>query len=845
MHNLSTSSYCHGLSNPTANPPSGHYASPSCSRNYCTDTSSDEGCGPSTGEFIRPHPFQQTNPYYYDATAMLPPPNSTYTHCYPPDIGPPPRNNTMYPGPMSNPGMNPWYPNHPMGAAQHEQMLNLHFSNSNGREARNRAEKNRRDKLNGSIQELSSMVPHVADSPRRVDKTAVLRFSAHGLRLLYVFGNAINGKQSVESFVPDSLMRLLDSFLLTLTCRGQIVLVSPSVEQHLGHCQTDLFGQNIAQITHPDDQAMLKKQLIPTGLENLFDVQPEDESGEPRPRTKEEEEEIDRKLSADKRVFTVRLARAGPRSEPPTYEIVKIDGYFRRADSAPRGVKTSTYPSGLQLIRRPRGRDDSIPLHTISGNDIVLIALARVIKPPKVCERLLEANHYEYKTRHLIDGRIIQCDQRISLVAGYMTDEVNGLSPFTFMHQDDVRWVIVALRQMYDCNSTYGESCYRLITRTGKFIYLKTRGYLEIDKEKNKVQSFICINTLVDEDEGKRRVREMKAKFSVFVKTKIPPSAIDAPAAENPQQLERAILCLIHNLDKSNESEDDSNGPEKSDGSQRHSKSPPLVLVPPKPCTIKSSITKSVNVVNITAKHFQNKSHLNNVKSPNPDEEGTANSPTNREAKTPDVERKDENDRVAGLEAIVVKEENDSDCEQRVPPLPTATGYFEMSTYTQSMSSSSSLDPNILSCADQPVRSRSVLKRMRSFDQFEDENESIAPKRNVSENHIFRTPSIQDLTNPSADLLQVLPNSFEALDRSLLHVESATTELKDQCNNFRIDASTQHQLDEIIEEHQEQREMLESMQSEFQAHLNNTGPIRPNLKDNNPAFSNKNELKPR
>ena len=59
-----------------------------------------------------------------------------------------------------------------------------HFSN-NGREARNRAEKNRRDKLNGSIQELSMMVPHVAESPRRVDKTAVLRFSAHGLRIDY------------------------------------------------------------------------------------------------------------------------------------------------------------------------------------------------------------------------------------------------------------------------------------------------------------------------------------------------------------------------------------------------------------------------------------------------------------------------------------------------------------------------------------------------------------------------------------------------------------------------------------------------------------------------------------
>lgn len=29
------------------------------------------------------------------------------------------------------------------------------------------------------------MVPHVSDSPRRVDKTAVLRFSAHGLRIDY------------------------------------------------------------------------------------------------------------------------------------------------------------------------------------------------------------------------------------------------------------------------------------------------------------------------------------------------------------------------------------------------------------------------------------------------------------------------------------------------------------------------------------------------------------------------------------------------------------------------------------------------------------------------------------
>ena len=73
--------------------------------------------------------------------------------------------------------------------------------------------------------------------------------------------------------------------------------------------------------------------------------------------------------------------------------------------------------------------------------------MARVIKRPLICDRLLESCTYEYKTRHLVDGRIVQCDQRISIVAGYLTDEVSGLSPFTFMHRDDVRWVMVALRQ--------------------------------------------------------------------------------------------------------------------------------------------------------------------------------------------------------------------------------------------------------------------------------------------------------------------------------------------------------------------------------------------------------------
>ena len=58
-------------------------------------------------------------------------------------------------------------------------LLNL----SSSREMRNRAEKQRRDKLNAYISELYSLVPSAAAAPRKLDKTSTLRLSANFLRI--------------------------------------------------------------------------------------------------------------------------------------------------------------------------------------------------------------------------------------------------------------------------------------------------------------------------------------------------------------------------------------------------------------------------------------------------------------------------------------------------------------------------------------------------------------------------------------------------------------------------------------------------------------------------------------
>ncbi|XP_055706722.1 basic helix-loop-helix ARNT-like protein 1 isoform X2 [Phlebotomus papatasi] len=719
---------------------------------------------------------------------------------------------------QSMPHQHTWY-QPPLMPPEH--MMNMiQLTNSNGREARNRAEKNRRDKLNNSIQELSGMVPHVAESPRRVDKTAVLRFSAHGLRIDYVFGKSAGPCQfRIKPQTTDAFLRLLDSFLLTLTCRGQILLVSPSIEQHLGHCQTDLYGQSILNITHPNDHSLLKRQLVPSDLENLFDIQPGDDNLEPRPRSKEEEDEIDERLRKDRRDFTIRLARAGPRSEPTAYEVVRIDGCFRRADSAPRGTKASTFPGGLQLIRRTRGRDDSLPLHAISGNDIVLVAMARVLKPPSICDRLIEACKHEYKTRHLIDGRIVQCDQRISIVAGYLTEEVSGLSPFTFMHKDDVRWVMVALRQMYDYSRQYGESCYRLITRTGQFIYLRTRGFLEIDKETNKVHSFICINTLVSEDEGKRLVREMKKKFSIIIDPdEVAGAESEEAAVENPHQIERAIMNLITNLVPPEGLPDIPGQPDSPASTvskdSRYTKSPPLSIIAPKPSTIKTSIVKSVSVVEAATKNIKSPESISSVSSPSSD----IHRPSVLQ-RTPG-KRGGKSEYYGSPASVGIKEETESLAspysDQRTTPLPSSVGYFERYDLQDPegiLYGSETAQNQTFFRTEAGHRTSSVLKRTFCGEPM---MESMTKRRNLMSPGGAGSSlesSIEKINNPRNDLEQVLPPTFRDIDQSLTNIGDAVDVLNEQ--SYLLSSSNTHQLEEIMEEQQEQRDELQSIQQEF------------------------------
>ncbi|XP_035446674.2 neuronal PAS domain-containing protein 2 isoform X3 [Spodoptera frugiperda] len=466
----------------------------------------------------------------------------------------------------------------------------------NPREVRNRAEKMRRDRLNQSVADLASMVPPVVAARRKLDKTTVLRLTAHYLRAhQYVFGDSIG--KTPRDFSAASIQKVLsmfNGFLITTTYRGIIVVVSQNVNQYLGYNEIDLLGQNLHTITHEADRALLRDQLMPRS-------QKLGPNGELLiPDEPDAIKKVKRALANEKRAFTIRLKKLGQRSEPSQYITCHVEGSLRKSDRACR-----TYNRCCQVVRRARARSDN---PCSSGNDIVFIGIVRPTSETFINESALESYRMEYRTRHSIDGEIIQCDSRIALVTGYMTHEVSGVNAMNFMHRDDVRWVIIALREMYDQHRLFGESCYRLITKNGQSIYMRTRGCLDVDRDSRAVTSFVCTNTVVDEEEGKQLIKLMKRKFRLLVNNNESPRVDEiedaheeneqnddeAVPVEDPRRLEQVILHLVTNLPSPAPSE----STQEPNSSPQKNKSPHhLTIIPPNKERIVSAIEKIYNVI--------------------------------------------------------------------------------------------------------------------------------------------------------------------------------------------------------------------------------------------------------
>ncbi|XP_074101770.1 uncharacterized protein LOC141529196 isoform X2 [Cotesia typhae] len=397
---------------------------------------------------------------------------------------------------------------------------------SSSRASRNLAEKQRRDNLNTNIAMMAALVPNIASSSKRHDKISILRLAAAYLRSNFAIGPGIRDFIPPEYSDIDLEENFVDgfdgtgSFLLVVTITGNIVYISPRVEGPLGYSPVEMMGKSIFSYVHPEDHSELSKALTPDEyvlpVKKIAYYNEDCSTNEETTNTSSNSTAVsiitnnnnsninhnsNSNFKEQRRSFYVKIAqRTNSRGEHTQFKCFHVSGVLRLAD-----------------FLRKKNNSENSPTVAATSNDIIFTGIAKVIHKRITELSLYEANKQEYITRHLVDGRIVFSDHRIALIAGYMSEEVSGVNAFRFMHKDDVMWAITALRQMYDRREGFGTSCYRLLSKSGKFIYLRTHGWLEFDNKTGTFESFICVNTLVEKDEGEKLIKELRNRFSATV----------------------------------------------------------------------------------------------------------------------------------------------------------------------------------------------------------------------------------------------------------------------------------------------------------------------------------------
>jgi len=387
---------------------------------------------------------------------------------------------------------------------------------SSSRELRNKAEKMRRDRLNKLIEEMRALVPMISNRTKKSDTTrsSILRLTANFLRVSRLFPqdakaeDTQNSGNSGNSLISEGLPHLesMDGFFFILAEDGRVLFVSENIDKFIGFSQIEMMGFPIYNFTHPADQSKIKSSLLkkespspcPSPRQNLQDspsfiVPASSSSSNSHTLALPSSCQSDPDERGPRQSFYIRL-REKPlaKHDKAQYEHMHVVGHLKKTENVD-------------------DRNKSVGQHTFIG-------VMRPVRDRPITElSLMESIQDQYLTRHLPDGRIIYTDHRISTVAGYMPSEVKGKSAFNFFFAEDLPWTTMAMRHMFASSNGEGTSVYRLFTQTGELICLQTKGFLEFNKTTNKIESFLCINTVIRKEDADRYLNEQKERFTPFI----------------------------------------------------------------------------------------------------------------------------------------------------------------------------------------------------------------------------------------------------------------------------------------------------------------------------------------
>ncbi|XP_034415014.1 endothelial PAS domain-containing protein 1 [Cyclopterus lumpus] len=314
------------------------------------------------------------------------------------------------------------------------------------------AARRRRQVESEVFEDLSRLLPLQPSVQAHLDKPSVIRFTLSYIRMHTLLkgetwtkakaghkvkcGRVMNGgeerrerdggreeeeeeeeeTEEVEASEETNLyLRILEGFLIVLSTEGDMIYLSDNVNKYMGLTQNELMGHNIFEFTHPCDHEEIRNNLHLTA-EDVW--------------------------CGAKRHFVMRIKSA----------------LTHRGRSA--NLKSATWK-----VLHCQGRAK------VCVGPASVSCLLLTCQPLPLSHTLLSA--HTFTSQHSMDMRFTYCDQRMTLLLGFSTEELLGRSIYDLCHTMDINHLTKNhLNLCFKSQSVSGQ--YRMLVRSGGYVWVET-----------------------------------------------------------------------------------------------------------------------------------------------------------------------------------------------------------------------------------------------------------------------------------------------------------------------------------------------------------------------------------
>ncbi|XP_018596065.2 aryl hydrocarbon receptor 1a isoform X2 [Scleropages formosus] len=390
--------------------------------------------------------------------------------------------------------------------------------------AKSNPSKRHRERLNGELERLASLLPFPQDVISKLDKLTVLRLSVSYLRARSFFSvtlpsdtcRSLDGRgprqQGEELQEGELLLQLLNGFVLVVTASGTIFYVSPTIQDYLGFHQSDIIHQSAYDLIHAEDRVEFHRQLHwalnPT-------AGPEVGHG-------------DSALSS----LTLPLTCYNPEDLPPENSSFLERNFVCRLrcllDSS-SGFLAMNFQGRLKFLH---GQNQKTEEGSPIPAQLALFAVVTPVQPPSILE--IRTSSFFFKTKHKLDFTPTACDAKGKLVLGYTEKELcDRGTGYQFIHAADMLYCAENHVRMIKTGES-GLTVFRLLSKQNRWLWVQANARLIY--RNGKPDYIIATQKVLTEQEGEENLkkRNLKLPFSfttgeaVLYDTALPRSLADS-----------------------------------------------------------------------------------------------------------------------------------------------------------------------------------------------------------------------------------------------------------------------------------------------------------------------------